>query len=102
MLWCIFVPFVGPSDTRVSAARVPARRTRLLDRHAEAACSPCGPSALPAGHRVRSTVHQGLHRKAAGLAVRPACALALIVRHPKRLVQTYCHVVAVSFLEDLP
>ena len=34
MLWCIFVPFVGPSDTRVGAARVPARRTK-------AACSPC-------------------------------------------------------------
>lgn len=71
MLWSIFVPFVGPSDTRASAARMPARRTK-------AACSPCGPSVLP------------------------ACALALIVRHPKRLVQTYCHVVAVSFLEDLP
>lgn len=79
MLWCIFVPFVGPSDTRVSAARMPARRTK-------AACSPCGPSALPAGYRVRSAVHPGLRRKAAGLAVRPACALALIVRHPKCLV----------------
>ena len=79
MLWCIFVPFVGPSDTRVSAAWMPARRTK-------AACSPCGPSALPAGYRVSGAVHPGLHRKAVGLAVRPACALAVIVRHPKCFV----------------
>lgn len=35
MLWCIFVPFVGPSDTRVSAARCLLAVPRLLARHAE-------------------------------------------------------------------